>query len=469
MYSPPTLGCIPYSRMPKSKTQNKRKTLAIAVVPQTQLVRIANKVPKKKAKAKRSIPRGLTPMMSDGQRYKLALVNPFHPQALGARCCVYPVPNTVTQCVSGRLTLQTPNSSGGRLLLLPNPNWMAWATCDTNNSIGSNLGPAQQVQTSNVTGVRGAVCTIGNNANICSDTCVPALSSALANFRVVSCGFRIRSIQSTNSVNVQYTAAPVLCENSNLPWQSVAGSNATYQPSVATTTTQYQNWVESSVLSTPIAQNASLLTRAGTRTFTGYEVTQDECTLVSKPCTPSAFEFNNLDFTYNSTQGRTTESNYQFTNLGGETVGGPATAVSYSYGSTPLTNQVIQSALSESGSTNMAGFTGFWIDYRTFGITSGTPILQIEYVYHVEGVPNMSGIQDFGISFQAQNYSTGVSASKSLPIDEILNYARTFSDVTLPKTLSALDNISNLMTLSGLYTTPRQFLRQRQRLAIQDL
>jgi len=249
--------------MPPKKSQQKKKT-----PPQRQ--------PKKVSRPSRTalfqsqmdrnrlmIPRSINMPRpnNDLQKYRLAMVNPFHPDASGVRCPTWCTPNTVPfrTAWSGRFTLP----SGITVIALqPNPNIYGWASLINNGfpgtaSLSGTLGPVSQVTgaatvgtTPGVPGILRDVAAQGNSTII-----QPSVAQSYSNFRAVAGGCRIYSTQPTTSraFECYATAIPLLAAST--PYNILSGNGTTALNGVASQTNETQIMNQFYGFSPPIPAN----------------------------------------------------------------------------------------------------------------------------------------------------------------------------------------------------------------------
>lgn len=424
---------MPYFTMPKRspnpKVRNLRKQMS-HLQSQISVMKKTNKRPQKRV----SIPRQPR-ILADEARYRLALVNPFHPQARGCKCTVFPYSNTQTQTIAWRgiITLDT-NAVPGTLILQANPCFYGFlgGTGSTARNFQTVLGPVVQQGFASNYGLNGALLD-----SLASANGIPLLSQQLMNYRVVAGGVKIRSVYQTNSSQVTGSMIPILTQNSDLPYATLTGNGGDGGPltalSVPSTSSvnvgfwglnpssgvlgEGQAFVEKSIFGQPMTTNGSILTFPEVRNFSTYDILQKPLMTRFLPISPEAFEFRDLgsaNMAFSPTSGQT------------NTFGDLVVVQSGNTNATSTTRR---------GNTDSAGFTGLYLTYVNGGSVSNPPsgaaVFEIEYILHVEGTPA------YGTNFGAFTGPCPKASSES----SIITFAR-----NLPTIMRVAEDGINLIS-----------------------
>jgi len=440
---------MPYFTMPKrSPPAPKRATALLKNMSRLQSQISVLRQTHKRSQKRSSIPRSLQSLSDEG-RYRLALSQPFHPQARGAKCTVYPYSNTQTQTIAwrGYITVDTQNQPS-TLILQANPAFYGWisGTGHTAQNLTSSLGPMTQVSFGSATGLNGAIVDSTTTSGL------PLLSQNLMNYRVVAGGVKLRSVTQSNGSQIVGTMIPILTQNSDIPYSAVTGNagdtgyatSLTVQSSDSTNPNYWatstgvigngQAFVEKAVFGQVMSSNGSILTYPEVKNFTTYDILQRPIACRFLPISPEAFEFKDLG-SANSSLDR------------------PGSLTDTNVGDLAIVTGTQTPAFTRRGNTDCAGFTGLYLQYNTCGITSapasGAAIFEVEYILHVEGTPA------YGTNFGAFTGSTCKASSES----SIITFAR-----RMPSIMRMVEDGVNLANEVGVsISNIKSFLGQTNR------
>jgi len=441
---------MPYFTMPKRSPPAPKKANSLLknmsrLQSQISVLRQTHKRSPKRS----SIPRSLTSLSDEG-RYRLALSNPFHPAARGAKCTVFPYSNTQTQTIAWKayVTVDTQNQPAV-LILQANPSFYGWAsgTGHTATNVTQSLGPMIQVGYGSVTGLNGALVDSQT-----STLGVPLLSQNLMNYRVVAGGVKLRSVTQSNGSQIIGTMIPILTQNSDLAYSAVTGnagdsgyatsltvsssdaSNPNYWATATNIVGNGQAFVEKVIFGQVMTTNGSILTYPEVKNFSTYDILQRPLACRFLPISPEAFEFKDLG-------------------SANTTIDRPGTLTDTTVGDLATVTGTVSPMFTRRGNTDSAGFTGMYLTYNTCGITSapasGAAIFELEYILHVEGTPA------YGTNFGAFTGSTCKASSES----SIITFAR-----RMPSIMRVIEDGVNIASEVGMsISNIKSFLGQSNR------
>jgi hypothetical protein len=237
----------------------------------------------------------------------------------------------------------------------------------------------------------------GSMANIDMDsyTAAPTVYSALSeaslltaydSYRVVSVGYKIRNLlpSTATPVTVQMTVLPAVSHGVSPQILTVAGAG------VIAGTSELATAVTGVVSSTVSRFGGAITTTPNFQRFTSQDVISNAVIVALRPTDPRAFEFRN---TYNSAAlGNILATTYVSDSVVENTDG----SVGNSYASNPDTY-------------TPAGFSVLCLDLINGGYTetNNPAVLEIEFIYHMEGIPKPV----------ATSSSTGSSTLNSMSSD----------------------------------------------------
>lgn len=370
------------------------------------------------------------------RRNMLALRNPFHPDARGAKCMVFATENTTTLTVAVSYAKILSEAGQDRLLGFPNPNLIGWTpTSGSQNGLSSILGPAAVNPQSQAYGMNGAIWT-SSDGNF-STNAYPGSTSILGNYRVVGAGMKLRSVLPTSQVQPRVTAITLPCIHNPLTWNNVVSNTVFTAPTTQTGVgQQFETWLERTMFGVEPSVSSSILGASTARDFTMYDILNDEAIIVFKPTSPAAFEFND-------TIGGGGKSYNDFTNRNGDVIAASDVA-DYIVSGAPAVQVV-----GEMGDVQCDGWTGLWVDVRAPGVAAGATYMIVDHIYHLEGVPTSSMKTQPGI----QSYH-----GPGLSVEQALRAARSVVDIVLPRLPTAVGQITNMMNALGIATNaPRRY------------
>lgn len=324
-------------------------------------------------------PNGMRPSTNlEVKRYFLALTNPFHPDATGAKSTVFNYRDTSVRCIRWKAVVFTRANMPIQVILQPNPCFYGHCSVNTSPAYASMqnlLGPVQIVQATGTAGMNGALVDQDRSPI----TSLPIIADSLTNFRVVGGGYKVRSLLGANQTQVVATHVPVLVQNSDLSYQDVQGAppgspNNLYSNNSA----NYwmpggagSDFVQQSIFGMNIDRQ-SLLTLPDCRNFTSFDVQMNEFCYNFQPVSPEAFEFHDLG-----------TDQPKMTNNSGASVG-PTDVLDWDFSNGTVARP------SRRGATDVAGWSGGFLQAVT---ASGGELssFEIEYILHVEGFPRSQG------------------------------------------------------------------------------
>lgn len=421
-------------RKNKSSTSKQISNLTSQV---SQLALVVKQKSKKSKKRSRKSPVYRSLNTDDPNiKYRIALIDPFSPHATGAKCTVFNYKNTVTAVVRWKGVMRTNASSNTTVLLQPNPCFYGWGNVNSNgpfNSMGTYMGPMVQIQGNGSKGMNGALVDAVNQAE-------PSLSAQLSSYRVVGGGVRIKSILSTATSQAISIAVPILVQNSDLRYQDVSGGPSA-SPNAQYTNTTAGYWMPNGNGAT-FAQTAcagqplnasSVLSLPGVRDFTSFDLMDAQYVYNFQPISPEAFEFHDFG-----------SDRPTMVNSGGFTVG-PGDIVDWDYSAnTP-------SGVAKRGSTDVAGWTGVFINSVNPSGSTEQSTYEVEYILHIEGFPRIQGV------------SAPEPSRSTSTIDSILQYTRSapnsFIQSTLETARAGLGHAANSLGRAGLNFLVRNLMK----------
>lgn len=340
------------------------------------------------------------------KQYRLALFDPFHPQARGAKCTVFPWQYTVPFTIRWKAQLRVPASGSNLMIFQPNPSFYGWSTVlnTVPTMLEPVLGPIFQVPFTSPVGLNGAL--VSNFNGLSSPVYEPAIAQSLASFRVVAGGLCVRSILRNNVAQGLSVAVPVLMQNSDFAWTDVVSTDY-FNRSNATGNTFWTenqngcNFVQLSMLGSTY-NSTNILTMGGAASFTTYDLMMNEAVMRFTPVTPEAFKFHDCGY-----------ENPSMVNTAGVVVG-PGDIATYD-----MTTYNVQD-VAKRGITDCDGWSGV-ILRNSNPSTQQEFFYELDYVLHIEGQPKMAG-------------GPPPSMGSDIPPTQdsvILNYARDIKNVVI--------------------------------------
>jgi len=336
------------------------------------------------------------------KQYRLALMDPFHPHARGAKCTINPWQFTVPYCVRWKAQVTAPGGGSNLMILQPNPNFYGWSTVSSAvpTTIIPVLGPVLQIPSNAAVGMQGSLVSNGYPS-----FAIPMISSQLANFRVVAGGVMLRSMLASSIGQCLTTAVPVMVQNSDFAWDNLVTGMAYNNASSAGYWLEGGegcNFIQESLLGS-VYNNTNILNMGGTRSFTTYDLMMNEALMRFSPITPEAFHFHDCG-----------EEMPTMVNGSGNMVG-VGDIVDWQITGGPAVKGV-----AKRGITDTAGWSGVMIR-NTNPNGAQVYLYEVDFVLHIEGQPRMG-------SQTPPAMASDIPASSE---SSILQYARTFRDITV--------------------------------------
>jgi hypothetical protein len=197
----------------------------------------------------------------------------------------------------------------------------------------------------------------GANAMFYAPTTANGLVQHHSMYRVVAVGFRIRNLQPMLTCTGKFFIAPVPITRT---WNSVQATS-----NVAMATSQSVNYFGCGIAA---SYSGSILGLPGAQEFSCNDLAVCEISISHRPSGPSAFNFHNSlpNTTYNGTN-----------------VSGDDSLTVLATGAINGSSQGWEDQIDASG------HVGYLIGWLGVPVTA-TPVFDIEYVYHLEGMPPIS-------------------------------------------------------------------------------
>jgi len=328
-------------------------------------------------------------------QYALALRNPFHPGAKGARVPDMWAAPTVTYQVEGSFSVASDASNAVCLLLTANP---LLTVVDMLSTTGGDITPVGMSKYTNSQSVYAAA----NSA---------AINGVLASFRVVAAGYRVRNLTAPTSATGKLAIAPV-------PSMGFAPG-----PNILTAQA-WSNVDISSILSNfkPAATSGAtagfgmqIIALPDGEEVTQQDLIENELRFSSKPLTPAAFDFHS----------------------GSTTVLNSASSFDFGADSADHSTQVVKSVDAYS-SINFAGWQNLLM--QGTGFPSGT-VLEVNYIIHLEGTPANASTSNGILVADASDVVVDVAAH-----NKILGWNSLIDPITLvaSKIASGIESVGRI-------------------------
>jgi hypothetical protein len=310
----------------------KKKTTAVVLVEK----------PKQSKKTKSSTRSHIAKTSSHGQ-YVTAVTNPFHPSAEGVRVPDYYAFDTATYKLKGTISVVAPSlTTTGSFALFPHP-FLSYADIQSLNGGVSTTSTISMLQFTGNTALWGA--------------CAPnTFSGILSDYRVVACGWKLR-VQIPQQLRTGRLIIAPIPLNRDLPGYSVLNGITALPANLA----RLFGGVPPSV-----AVSSAILELPGSYEISFPDMDKGDIMLCTRPITSASTAFHTpiIGGGYSTSQ----------------SVGD----VSLDTNATGTINN-----LDFADVMDMSGFAGFLVHFE--GVPSATqPILDIEYIYHLEGTPSIS-------------------------------------------------------------------------------
>jgi len=278
-------------------------------------------------------------------RYKLALTDPFHPDAIGAQVPdMYSYP-TATYHAEGTVTIASNAGSIANLLL----NWHPFASMV--DMTGASVNSTGMSAYTNSTTTYAAV----SQAN---------LAAVLTNWRLVGAGFQIRNLQPPTTATGRLIAASIPTVG-DMPGPANLSANIIPNRYVASLITG----IDTGAVNTGFASDILELPEADEITL--QDIINEVFEIHLKPLSPDAFNFHSAQ-------------NYVATNTTQDLVGGAAFTVG--------TGVIASGSADNANLTECAGWDCVLINAN--GLPASTNnCFEIKYIYHFEGTPSLPSTQ----------------------------------------------------------------------------
>lgn len=407
---------------------------------------------KSNSKPKLNIPRFLTGKWQSAAElaYIYALTQPFHPQARGAKCLVYPSKNTTAMCITWTAYYSPSNNGPAVAIFLPNPTVYGWASNGTGVTTPITIvdGAAGSISNSATFGMNGAIV---DNTQALSNSKNPFLSNFLSNYRVVGGGVKMRGNQDTAHAQINHWAASMPLQNPDWRYQSVCGAGGTDSLLTKHGTGGYwensgagQVFVEQSLFGNAVGGNVPLAVLPDTKRLNNYDILLSELMYNFRICGPDAFEFKDL-----------VEISPTMTNDAGATMKySDVETVQTLSGTTTIPHR------DRRGVTDVCGWEGMYLKTAVPSGATSTSCLAIDYILHVEGVPNVG---DLAAQLGNGGAATSVDYSKyAKSADEVVRMVSGLSNIAV-KAITSPTGVNVLKAGLGLVNkyANDQFFRGR--------
>jgi hypothetical protein len=282
--------------------------------------------------------------------YKSALIEPFSPNAIGARVPDMFASPTVTYHYKGTATIKSDSNGVASIFLTPVP----YATIVAMDNAS--------VQTSSATPLT------NNTSRFFAGADPDNIRATLSSARVVGCGFRIRNLLPPNTATGRCIIAPLnICGTvptagalknqqllSGFFVETLTGLNTTSGGGLDTADAHFP----SNILEIPTAQE-----------YTIQELISNTITVACKPTAPNAFNFDNSNDVIVSGSATVTNNGQYFGN-----------EVTSTTGSNNAINKIF------SGQNAYSGWTAYAVRFEGLPASTSNAV-EIEYIGHLEGTP----------------------------------------------------------------------------------
>lgn len=318
---------------------------------------------KQREKPRPAIPRSISED-PDVLRYYLALTDPFHPDAVGARVPDMYAAHTATYTVHATHTVTVNSSGAGSIFMFPN----------LVASIYAPQGGSPDFQT-----IVWGDSTTSTVARWGIDDA--ALASKLDNYRIVGCGMRIANMSSMTNAQGKFIVGTYAIDSS---WHTkdfqISGVTMPTN-AVATAGNTIADWGVPTTTSGTFAPNL-LIQYPGAQLRSAMELGEQCMDIVPRPVDPRAFSFRTSNAQVN----------------GWQTAGAVAGAAVVSGGAEFL---------------DLCGFEAAFVSLQ--GAVANTSTFDVEIIYHVEGRPYLAGVS----TLTGQNTIVAPSTSSASPVNPI--------------------------------------------------
>jgi hypothetical protein len=310
----------------------KKKTTAVVLVEK----------PKISKRTKKSTRGHISKSSTHGQ-YVTAVTNPFHPSAEGVRVPDYYAFDTATYKLKGTISVVAPTSTTtGSFALFPHP-FLSYVDLQSLNGGVSTTSTIAMQQFTGNTSLWGA--------------CAPStFSGILSDYRVVSCGWKLR-VQIPQQLRTGRLIIAPIPLNRDLPPYSALNGVAALPANLARLF---------GGVPVAVAVSSAILELPGSYEISLPDMDKGDILLSTRPISAASSTFHTpiTGGAYNATQ--TSADVLLATNTTG-------TLNAYDF----------------SDVLDMSGFAGYLVHFE--GVPNATqPIVDIEYIYHLEGTPSIS-------------------------------------------------------------------------------
>lgn len=393
---------VVYQQKKQTNKQNKNK-LSPKIASVQSLLSQLTMAPKKRVQTVST--RGMSgsnkaPLGPDAQ-LKLALANPFDKRAEGVRICdSYAFP-TATYHLKGTATLVSPAATtSGSVLVYANPLY-SYVDLSNNSFVGASFTSTTSMN------------PYSSNTGIFGAASAASLNNVLDTYRVVCCGFKIR------------VQAPELTRTGRLMIAPVVIGRSI--PGIGALTTQVLLPTDGAAVRllgglTPAEANSSgIIQLPGAFETSLNDLAVKDILLLPKPSAPAwqTFHTTATNTTFNATVVDGDSSGY---NTAGAAI---------------ITDN--------SDTIDCSGWSGFIVHFEGLP-AAATPVIDIEYIYHVEGTPQINGINTFAPVPSGMT----MSSISSIAFNRVMDYAS-----RLPWGRMVDAGVSNLGLLAQGYLSKR--------------
>jgi len=294
---------------------------------------------------------------SGGSAYTRALFDPFDRRSEGCKIPdAYAFP-TIPGHIRGTYNFVAGTQTAHTFLFYPHP---AISTVDLSVWTGS------ATSVGSVNGIYPANTFVGGA------TTPSAMNGIMGNFRLVAGGLKVRVQCPELARTGRLMVAPFPCER-DLPGPNALGT-------VAMTNGSGVQLKFTAGVTSSIIDSSGILNLPNSREYSFNQLGQQEITLVFKPHSAACCNFHTT----------TTAVSYNATANVGDDV---------------LTTAGAVTSIDSSDLVDMSGWNGWILHWE--GVSTNNPVIDIEYVYHIEGTPQLSST------------TTLTSAAQTLEKDEI--------------------------------------------------
>lgn len=318
---------------------------------------------KQRDKPRAAIPRSVSED-PDVLRYYLALTEPFHPDAVGARVPDMYAAHTATYTVHATHTVTVNSSGAGTIFMFPN----------VIASIFAPQGGSSDFQT--ITWGDNTTTTLAR-WGINDD----ALAAKLDNYRIVGCGMRIANMSSMTNAQGKFIAGTYAIDSS---WHTkdfqIAGVTMPTN-SAATPGNTMADWGVPTAVNGSFASNL-LIQYPGAQLKSAMELGEHCIDIVPRPVDPRAFSFRTCNAQLN----------------GWQTAGAAAGGAVVTGGAEFL---------------DLCGFEAAFVTLQ--GAVPSTSTFDVEIIYHIEGRPYLAGVA----TTTAQSTIIAPSTSSASPVNPL--------------------------------------------------